>query len=160
MDELTRTPVENREGKLLVDPIAREQLSEAARWAKFLAIIGFIACGIMIAAGILITIIYFFMNHVPTRDGYSGRAINGAGRSGFMGAIYLGGAVLYLFRCLYLYRFAVKMKSGLHERSQEDLNESFANLKKMFRYNGILTIVLVLLYVVILFAVMIAALNR
>ena len=50
MDELTRTPVENREGKLLVDPIAREQLSEAARWAKFLAIIGFIACGIMIAA--------------------------------------------------------------------------------------------------------------
>lgn len=160
MDELTETPVENREEALFVDPIACEQLSEAARWAKFLAIMGFIACGIMVVAGMLMAIAYFFMNHVPARYGYSGRAINTAGRSGFTGVVYLGGAVLYLFRCLYLYRFAVKMRSGLHERSQDELNESFTNLKKMFRYNGILTIVLVLLYVVILFAVMIAALNR
>jgi len=52
------------------------------------------------------------------------------------------------------------MRSGLQERSQHAVNESFLNLKKMFRYNGIMTIVLVLLYVVILLAALIIAVNR
>ena len=86
--------------------------------------------------------------------------MNTPGRSGFIGLVYIIMAAIFLFRCLYLYRFANKMRSGLQQRSQHEINESFLNLKKMFRYNGIITVVLVLLYVVILLAALMMAVNR
>ena len=157
---MEESSIENQEELLSFDSIAREQLSEAARWARFLAIMGFIACGIIVLAGIGMGIVYFFINTASTRYNYSGSFMNSAGRSGFIGLLYIIASVIFLFRCLYMYRFADKMRSGLHVRSRDQVNESFLNLKKMFRYNGIMTIVLVLLYVVILLAALIVAVNR
>ena len=38
---MEESSIENQEELLSFDSIAREQLSEAARWARFLAIMGF-----------------------------------------------------------------------------------------------------------------------
>ncbi len=160
MDEFMETPMEQQEELLSLDLMAREQLGEAARWARFLAIMGFIACGIMVVAGVMIAIVYSFVNRIQTRYTYTGRAINTVNRSGMIGVTYIIMAVLMFFSCLYLFRFANKMRSGLHEQSRDEIHESFLNLKKLFKYNGILTIVLVAFYTVILFAAMIAFLNR
>ncbi len=160
MDESMGMPVVQQEETLSIDSIAREQLAEAARWARFLAIMGFIGCGIIVIAGIMMAIFSSLMSQVSTGYSYSGRPVQTFGRSALIGIMYVIGSAVFFIRCLYLYRFANKMKTGLHKRNQDELNESFQNLKKMFRYNGILTIVVVALYIVILFAAMIAALNR
>ena len=160
MDEFMETPMEQQEQLLTVDLMAREQLAEAARWARFLAIMGFIACGIMVVAGVMVSIIYSFVNRIQTRYSYSGRAVNTFNRSAFVGIMYVIMAVLMFFSCLYMFRFANKMRAALHEQSRDEMNESFLNLKKLFKYNGILTIVLVAFYVMILFAAMFSFLNR
>ena len=160
MDEFMETPMEKQEEILTVDFLAREQLAEAARWAKFLAIMGFIGCGIIVVVGGFITIMYSNMNRIQTRYPYSGRTINTVRSSAFIGIFYLIIAVIGFVGCLYLFRFAHKMKTGLHERSQAEVNESFTYLKKLFRYHGIMTIVVIALYVVVLFAGVIVFLNR
>jgi len=73
MEELS---VENQDKLLSFDSIAREQLSEAARWARFLAIMGFIACGIIVVAGICMGIMYSYVSTVSNRYNYSGRVMN------------------------------------------------------------------------------------
>jgi len=40
-----------------------------------------------------------------------------------------------------MFRFANQMKTALYGNDQEDLNASFQNLKKYFRYVGIITII-------------------
>lgn len=160
MDESMDLPLGQQQETISVDSIAREQLSEAARWARFLAIMGFIGCGIIVIAGILMTLFASFMSQVSTGYSYSGRPVQTFGRSALIGILYVIGSAVFYVRCLYLYRFANKMRTALRERDQQELNESFRNLKKMFRFNGILTIVIVALYVIILFAAMITAMNR
>lgn len=121
---------------------------------------GFIACTIIVVAGIWMGIMYSYVSTVSNWYNYSGGVVNTPGRSGFIGLVYIIMAAIFLFRCLYLYRFANKMRSGLQEHSQHAVNESFRNLNKMFRYNGIITVVLVLLYGVIFVVAVIIAVNR
>ncbi len=160
MNELSEPIAENQNESLLTDSIVREQLSEAARWAKFLAIMGFIGCGLIVIIGICLSLFFSYLNSsISSRYTYSEGAFR-SGRTSFIWIFYIIGSVLYFFRCLFLYRFAVKMKSGLHERNEEEMTESFRNLKRLFKYNGILTIVVISIYVIFLFAGMILVLNR
>src|SRR5215470_3560450 len=89
---------------LTIDPAGRGHIAEAARWAKFLAIIGFIFCGIIVCVGIGVAV----LGTIPgsTTSNLSRR--EAAGLSGFIGIIYAAAALLYFFPCLYLFRFAVK----------------------------------------------------
>ena len=45
---------------LKIDRPVATNLSEAAKWGKFLGIMGFIFCGLMVIVYILIAILYFF----------------------------------------------------------------------------------------------------
>jgi hypothetical protein len=40
-----------------------------------------------------------------------------------------------------MFRFASQMKTALYSNDQESLNTSFQNLKRYFRYLGIITII-------------------
>jgi hypothetical protein len=50
-------------------------------------------------------------------------------------------AVVGFFPLLYMLRFANQMRTALDGNDQEKLNESFQNLKRYFRYFGIITII-------------------
>jgi hypothetical protein len=55
-------------------------------------------------------------------------------------------AIVYFFPLLYLYKFSVKIESALKTLSAEKLEIGLFNLKKHFRFMGILTIVMIALY--------------
>jgi uncharacterized membrane protein (DUF485 family) len=55
---------------------------------------------------------------------------------------------LYFFPCLFLFRFASKMKHALAANDQAQLNTSFQNLKSLFRFVGILTIIFLAFYAI------------
>ncbi|MEO6539994.1 MAG: DUF5362 family protein [Ferruginibacter sp.] len=120
--------------ELQIDSIAHAHLSETAKWANFLSIVGFVLSGI-------IAVIALFAGTILgslTNSYGGGTSFIGAG---FIMVIYLIFAALYFFMSLYLYRFASKMKAALYTNDQESLNNSFLNLKNMYKLMGILTIV-------------------
>ncbi|HZI01325.1 MAG TPA: DUF5362 family protein [Flavisolibacter sp.] len=142
---------------LQVDPMSRVHLLETTKWAKFLAIVGFVLCALIVITGIFFGSIMGSMlgNVSETNPGLTG------GLSVVMAVVYILFALLYFFPCLFLYRFATKMKAALNGNSQEDLTISFQNLKSMFKFVGILMIILLAFYgLVLLFAMIGFALGR
>jgi uncharacterized membrane protein len=129
--------------ELQIDQQSISYLSETARWAKFLSIVGFVMCGIMIIvaifAGTIMATFSRFGNNdaLGTSMGYSGVLISG---------VYIVLALLCFFPYLFLFNFSVKMQSALRNNDQTNLNISFSNLKSCFKFVGILTIVILSFY--------------
>ena len=131
---------------------AQKFLSESARWARFLAIIGFIFCGFMAVIAFFIPAVIVNLppyNNMPA--GFS------SGVAAGITILYLLLALLLFFPCLYLYKFSIKMQVSLNTVSQETFDESLKNLKSMFKFYGILTIVMLSVYALIFVIAMIVA---
>jgi hypothetical protein len=140
---------------LQVSASAQSFLSDSARWGKFLAIIGFIFCGFMIVIAFFVPAL--IMNLPPYNAMASGLS---ASITAGMTVVYLLLALLFFFPCLYLFKFSVKMQASLNSMSQENFEESLKNLKSMFKFYGICTIVMLSIYALIFLIAMIGAAMR
>ena len=127
-----------------IDQSSRAHLAEAAKWAKFLAIVGFVMCGLIIVLSFFIGALFS-----TSMSRYGDSAAFGNGFGIIMTIVYLSFGVLYFFPCLFLFRFANNMIVALNSNEQITLNRSFQNLKIMFRYVGILTIIVLALYIIV-----------
>ena len=138
---------QNKETSLFgfgIDQSSRAHLAEAAKWAKFLAIVGFVMCGLIIVLSFFIGALFS-----TSMSRYGDSAAFGSGFGIIMTIVYLSFGVLYFFPCLFLFRFANNMIVALNSNEQITLNRSFQNLKIMFRYVGILTIIVLALYIIV-----------
>jgi magnesium-transporting ATPase (P-type) len=116
-------------------------LGETARWARFLSVVGFAIVAMMILAAIVLPEILPSTRY-PDLDGTLRQSFTSTGlRINF---VIL--ALLLFFPCLYLFRFAIKMKDALINVKQDDFEDSFLNLKSTFKFYGILTIVILAIY--------------
>jgi hypothetical protein len=131
---------------LTIDPDSKSHLAESARWAKFLAIVGFVFCGLVAIFGIFAGSIISAMS--PYRD-LNEPTFDSTGLGIFLSILYVGIAVLCFFPYLFLFRHATNMKNALGTNNQETLIKSFQNLKVMFRYVGILTIIVLSIYLLL-----------
>lgn len=113
---------------------ARAFLKETAGWARFLAIVGFIFIALFVVIALAAGAI---MNTFTDELGLPGFLVT---------VIYLVLAALYFFPVLYLFRFATKMKSALANNFQSDLDSSLSNLKSLYKYWGIMMIVILAFY--------------
>ena len=131
---------------LTVTSISRNFLSETAKWAKFLSILGFVGCGLMAIASFALPLL---MSNMPGNElmPMGGAMLKGMGS--MLTVVYFGLAVLLLMPCLYLYRFSTKMKIALMQSDSNVLDASFGNMKSFFKFYGIMTIVLLAFYVLI-----------
>ncbi len=116
--------------ELRIDEACQMHLKETAKWAKFLAIVGFVITGIIV-------LVALFAGAILAEMPGSEAAGVGAGLVTF---IYIIIAIIYFFLSLYLYRFAVSMQSALNTSNQEELAKSFMNLKLMNRLIGIIVL--------------------
>jgi len=140
MEENQSTPLIS----LGIDSNSRDHLTEASRWARFLAIVGFVICGLIVVFGILAGSIFKNMLSQMSDNGLQGMDMTGV--TSVMSVFYVLIAVIYFFPCLFLFRFANLMKAALISGDQETINKSFQNLKIMFRFMGILTIIFLCFY--------------
>lgn len=131
---------------LNIDQIGKTHLWDAARWARFLSICGFVLLGLMIIYGIAMSVV--FANVMSSSEnwppGYERNGMSGAMGLGMgvgMAVFYVICAAVAFFPYLFLFRFATKMKNALLSTDQSILNDSFKNLKILYRYMGILTII-------------------
>lgn len=126
--------------ELQIDDLSSGYLKETARWAKFLSILGFIGCGLIILIGLGMM---FAFSSINTTE-FGGAMGNMYSRG--LPIIYIALSALYFFPCLYLYRFATGMQAALQAGEPVKLQTSFRNLKSCFRFIGILTIILLAIY--------------
>lgn len=131
------------------------QLKSAGKWARFLAILGFVFIGFMVLVGFMISVIMSFMpsgpfQHLPV--------------PGFLfGFVYLAIGIVYFFPILYLLRFSTNIQQAISANSTQQILLAFKNLKSHYRYIGIVMIVMLglylLMFVFIVFAGMLAGLS-
>ncbi len=130
---------------LAIDPVTKAHLSEAARWARFLAIVGFVFLLFTVLSGLYVSVV--LSSFGTTRDITGMMSIAGAG----LAIVYIIGAAIAFFPLLFTFRFANQMREALNSNNQALLNSSFQNLKIFYRYLGIVTIISLVLMVLSLF---------
>lgn len=135
---------------LQMDASLQASLANTARWARFLAIVGFVMCGLMV-------LMAFSVGSIMGLVSQQNPAIMAMGgmMSGFVIVIYLLVALLYFFPCLYLFRFARKTQLALQQQNQQDLDDSFRNMERFFRFVGILTVIMLVFYALAMIGLMI-----
>jgi len=132
---------------------AQTYLKQAAGWASFLGIVGFVMCGLMLIMAIFISAFFAFM---------AGLNPVYAQLPGWVGGVYSVILVLfdlvYFFFSLYLYQFASNTKKGLTFFTEDQLTTGLGKLKSFFKLWGILTIIVLSLYALIFIIAMLAGL--
>jgi len=124
-------------------------LLETAKWAKFLSVLGFIMIGLMVLGGLIMLI---FATTSPLA-----RFTGVAGPIG-MFVFWLLAALLYFFPVLFLYKAADGLKKGIETWNQQQLTSGFENLKSHYKFIGIVTIVILSLYLLsLLIALLVGA---
>lgn len=134
---------------LQIDHENNGYLNEVARWAKFLAIVGFVFTGLA-TLGLLISLF--------VRSSYESLYAPFWQQSGAV-LVMIGFLLLCFFPCLYLFKFSNKMKLALSTDDQYSMTTAFKNLKSYFKFVGIFTIVILAIYVIVIIGAVIAA-NR
>ena len=124
-----------------IDQAGRSHLAEAARWAKFISVIGFIVCGMVVLIGVFFNSFFRTFSTGLERSSPYGDMPNAEPFTSAIAFIYIVVALIYFFPFLFLFRFASKMKTALASNDQETLNTSFQNLKATFRFVGILLLI-------------------
>jgi len=124
---------------MVISDEIKTYLLEISKWAKFLAILGFIGLGIMVLMGL-------FVLGIGTKvPGFSGM-MEGSALYTFILAILV---ILYFFPLRYLYKAAGDLKRSALSPDQDLLTSGFKNLKSHYKFIGIMAIVLVSIYLLI-----------
>ena len=131
---------------LSIDPIGKSHLSDTARWAKFLAIVGMVMCVLIVVFGIIAATAISNVSDFQRDFGGRRSSYDTGGLGITLMITYIIIAVIYFFPCLFTLRFSNHMQNAIRANDQTSLNESFKNLKVTFRYMGILTIIFIALF--------------
>lgn len=116
-----------------IDGSMMSVLNECRKWTKFLAICGFVGIGILILMGIFMgTIFSSVLETMPQSKPFP---------TVTMSITYIIMSIVMFFPILYLFNFSTKMKTALYSSDQEALYEAFNNLKRHFKFIGIIIII-------------------
>lgn len=135
--------MENPEHNLFLNKENLHDLNEIRKWTYFLAILGFIGVAFMI-------IVALFIGSFLESSGQQMPVPHGA-----LTGMYLLIAIIYFFPVLYLFKFSTSIRKALYENNEHQLTTAFGNLKRHYKFLGILTIILISVYTLaILFAIL------
>ncbi|KGL63176.1 DUF5362 family protein [Polaribacter sp. Hel1_85] len=124
--------------QLTITSASKSFLRETAKWAKFLAIIGFILIGFMLVFAIFATTIFDMAAKMqPGVPDYLGVT---------MSITYLILAIIHFFPVYYLLQFSNKMKKALSTKNDETLAKAFEMLKSHYKFIGVFMIITLSLY--------------
>ena len=115
-------------------------LVETSKWGKFLAIMGYIGVGVMVLFSLVA------MVGLSLLSSYANMPFP----AGLFGLMYLVIAVIYYFPVTFLYRFSVRMRKGLESRDVAAVTSGFENLKMLYKFKGIVTIIVLAIYLLAL----------
>jgi len=121
--------------ELKVDQSASRSLSDAARWARFLSIVGFVGMGLLVLCLLLLRTVISdtltqFAPKMAIGDSY-----------GFVVAIVVIMVAIVVALMYLLFRGATLIKRGIETKNQETFNNGLSSLKIYFAIYGVFAIV-------------------
>ena len=125
-------------------------LLKTAKWGKFLAILGFIVTGLLVLTGILMS---FVIGMLPQEM----VPLNMPFPSSVFSIIYIIIAGIYIIPIIFLNSFCNNAMKAINLGSTEHMTNSIRNLKNLFVFIGISTIVILAFYTIVLVLVGAAA---
>ena len=136
--------------ELQLNQSAKDFLKETAKWAYFLSIIGFVGIGFLIIAAIFAGAIFSTLGNTVPAMGTMG------GSFGLMISVfYILFAAIYFFPVYYLFKFASNAKTAFKDNDSEALTNSFEYLKSHYKFLGIFTISILVIYgLIFVFAIL------
>ncbi|SFG74436.1 DUF5362 family protein [Pedobacter insulae] len=130
--------------QLIITEDIRSYLYDMAKWANFLAIVGFVIAGFMIIASFTIGAA---MSTNPELSALmASSALSPIGFTIFC----LAYSFAIFYPSLLLFKYSTKAKLGVLYGEQASLNEAFSKLKSLFKYWGIITMIFIVLYVMLM----------
>lgn len=123
---------------------AKTNFITISKWVRFLGVMGFVSVG-------LLAIVAFFMIIAGSTTSFGGEQML------ILGLVYLIMACVYVFPALYLWRTSVHLINAFSKDSQSSFELGIENMKSFFKFVGIITIVIVSLYLLLIFFALFAA---
>ena len=130
-----------QDDQLSLTESSKQYLTITAKWANFLSIISFIFICLMLIGSFFIKTIFSSMGGLPEEYGQMGGSIGT-----MIAFFYFILALVYFFPTIYLFRFSKKMQVALTREDEGVLTDAFENLKSVFKFWGIFTIVIMAFY--------------
>jgi hypothetical protein len=140
--------------ELQLNQSAKDFLKEAAKWAYFLSILGFVGMGILVLLALFMSTVFSSLGSMPNGIGVLG------GMGWMISAFYIAMAAVYFFPIYYLNKFASHAKLALRDNDSESLTASFEYLKSHYKFFGILALVFLVFYALVIVFAIIAAVAR
>jgi len=131
---------------LSIDPVTKSHLNDTAKWARFLAIAGIVLLSLALIFTILSVTVF-------PNSTYSRLTVNGVEEERLTATMKIVLAIcitiaflIAFFPMWYLLQFSNQMKKALYNNDQQALNFSFLNIKRYFRYVGIIMMIVLVVY--------------
>ena len=147
MEEKELIEITQPEVKLVVTEEMRSYIYEIAKWASFLAIVGFAFAGITILSAFTIGAV---MNSNPQLLAIANNIGTAAGVVFTVMFLILAFAIFY--PSLLMFKYATKAKIGVLYGDQASLDEAMSKLKSLFKYWGIITLIYLGFYALMIIA--------
>lgn len=138
MEELESTTVQEK--PVMGNDAIEMYIKETAKWGKFLAIVGYVVMGLLVLLAIAVML---GMSALSKTTGHNIFSV-------WIGMIYILLAGVYYVPITYLYRFSVRAAQAVENNDEEEYTAAFENLKSLFKFLGIFTIVMFAIYALIL----------
>ena len=138
---------------LTVSRPAAYYLRETSKWAYFLSIMGFILSGLIVLIALFAGAI---LSAMPAFQESQGKSLP-PGFGFLIGVVYAIMGAIYFVPSWYLLRYARKLKSALASKDSKELTAAFENEKSLYKFWGVLTIVMIAIYAVMLILLVIAS---
>ncbi|WP_131538139.1 hypothetical protein [Pedobacter nototheniae] len=135
-----------QEIKLVVSEEMRSYIYELTKWAKFLSIVGFVFAAFLIIGSFGIGA---FLASNPGMVAQLGPLAKSG--STIVTIVYLLMGLFYFYPSLLLFRISGRGQQGVLYGDQESLNAAMLNLKSLFKFWGIMTIVIIVGYFGLIF---------
>ena len=119
-------------------------LHKAAKWGKFISLLGFIMTSLMIVAGILMSIVLnsdYTSNMVPLNSPFSPKILS---------IFYVSIAAIFLIPVSFLHAFSNNAIKAVNLGNTKNMTTSLRNLKNLFVFLGISILVILVFYTLLL----------
>jgi len=133
--------ISNGGGSNTISPGILDNLRKTRPWVLLMGVVIMLGCVLMVLFGILMT----------AMAGFGGADFGPVGGA-VLGVLYLLMAVLYFFPGLYLLRFAGSLKRLGQSNTAAAVEAALAYQLRFWRFLGILTIAVIVLYIVLIAA--------
>lgn len=148
MENYNHLSESNTEQNLSFTTAIKEELLQSAKWAKIIAIVGFIMVGFMV----LISLFMFasaLMNSSSDFGFYGGFGLS------ILSFIYFPMALMYYFPIKYLFDYATKVNKALVSLNEFDVLDAFKSLTKHYKLVCIYIFIFIALYGLLFLVVLI-----